>query len=110
MTASITPLDAIRSVETFIVSIPRDVPYLGPLRDGEAINAKGYFVRRGNRSIYPATDMSVLVKVTGLPDAANREFRASRFPDTAGLVQRYSKVSGDKLQVSFAPQAIMMSG
>jgi len=59
------PLDAIAAVETFIVSIPRDVPYLGPLKDGESINAKGYLIRKGNRSIYPSTDMSVLVKVTG---------------------------------------------
>ena len=59
------PLDAIASVETFIVSIPRDVPYLGPLKEGESINAKGYLIRKGNRSIYPSTDMSVLVKVTG---------------------------------------------
>ncbi len=59
------PLDAITKVETFIVSIPRDVPYLGPLKEGESINAKGYLIRKGNRSIYPSTDMSVLVKVTG---------------------------------------------
>ena len=58
-------LDAIVRVETFIVSIPRDVPYLGPLKEGETINAKGYLIRKGNRSIYPSTDMSVLVKVTG---------------------------------------------
>ena len=56
--APIARLDAIATVETFIVSIPRDVPYLGPLRDGETINDKGYLVRKGNRSIYPATDMS----------------------------------------------------
>jgi L-alanine-DL-glutamate epimerase-like enolase superfamily enzyme len=56
--------DAIRKVETFIVSIPRDVPYLGPLREGESINEKGYLIRKGNRSIYPSSDMSVLVKVT----------------------------------------------
>ena len=54
----------IQSVETFIISLPRDVPYLGPLGPGETINARGYFVRRGNRSIYPSTDMSVVVKVT----------------------------------------------
>lgn len=54
----------IASVETFIISLPRDVPYLGPLGPGESVNEKGYFVRRGNRSIYPTTDMSVLVKVT----------------------------------------------
>lgn len=56
--------DAIRKVETFIVSIPRDVPYLGPLKAGESINEKGYLIRKGNRSIYPSTDMSVLIKVT----------------------------------------------
>jgi L-alanine-DL-glutamate epimerase-like enolase superfamily enzyme len=57
-------LDAITRVESFIVSIPRDTPYLGPLRPGEHINAKGYVVRKGNRSIYPTSDMSVLVKIT----------------------------------------------
>ncbi len=57
-------LDAITKVETMIVSIPRDVPYLGPLRDGEFINERGYVIRKGNRSIYPTTDMSVLVKIT----------------------------------------------
>ncbi len=56
--------EAIRSVETFIISIPRDVPYLGALRAGEQANERGYFVRKGNRSVYPRTDMSVLVKVT----------------------------------------------
>ncbi|MXU65079.1 mandelate racemase/muconate lactonizing enzyme family protein [Oceanomicrobium pacificus] len=59
------PLDRIAKVESFIVSIPREVPYLGPLRDGEFINEKGYLIRKGNRSIYPASDMSVLVKITG---------------------------------------------
>lgn len=58
-------LDAIRSVECFIVRIPRDVPYLGPLREGEFINDKGYLIRKGNRSIYPASDQSVIVKITG---------------------------------------------
>jgi L-alanine-DL-glutamate epimerase-like enolase superfamily enzyme len=60
-----TPLDAIRSIETFVISVPRDEPYLGPLRAGEAINPRGYFVRAGNRTIYPTTDMSVLIKITG---------------------------------------------
>jgi galactonate dehydratase len=55
---------AIRSVESFIISIPRDTPYLGPLGPGESINQRGYLIRKGNRSIYPSTDMSVLVKVT----------------------------------------------
>jgi galactonate dehydratase len=52
-------------VESFVVSIPRETPYLGPLREGEFINNKGYLVRKGNKSIYPASDMSVLVKVAG---------------------------------------------
>lgn len=56
--------DAIKKVETFIISIPRDVPYLGPLREGEKINEKGYLIRKGNRSIYPSSDMSLLVKIT----------------------------------------------
>jgi L-alanine-DL-glutamate epimerase-like enolase superfamily enzyme len=55
---------AIRTIEAFAVSLPRDVPYLGPLGPGESVNAKGYIVRRGNRTIYPSTDMSVLVKAT----------------------------------------------
>lgn len=55
---------AVRSVESIVVSLPRDEPYLGPLGPGESINAKGYFVRRGNRTVYPSTDMSVLVRIT----------------------------------------------
>ncbi len=52
------------SVETFVVALPRDVPYLGPLGDGETVNERGYFVRRGNRTIYPTVDRSVIVKIT----------------------------------------------
>lgn len=58
-------VDAIVKVESFIISIPREVPYLGPLKPGESINARGYLVRKGNRTIYPSTDMTMLVKVTG---------------------------------------------
>lgn len=60
-----SPLDAIRRVETFVISLPREVPYLGPLRPGETVNARGYFIRQGNGTIYPSTDMSVLIKITG---------------------------------------------
>lgn len=56
--------DAIAHIETFIVTIPRDTPYLGPLRPGEEVNDRGYFVRTSNRTIYPVEDRSVLVKVT----------------------------------------------
>ena len=55
---------AIATVEAFIVSIPRDTPYLGPLGAGEKVNARGYFVKSGNRTIYPTVDRSVIVKVT----------------------------------------------
>jgi len=65
MTPAKAPLDAIARVDTFIVRAARDVPYLGPLRAGERINEKGYLIRNGNRSIYPAADMSVVVRVTG---------------------------------------------
>ena len=54
----------VRSLVACAVSLPRDVPYLGPLAEGEAFNAMGYVVRRGNRTIYPATDRSVIVKAT----------------------------------------------
>jgi len=54
----------IRDVETWIVTLPRDVPYLGPLGAGEHVNARGYFVREGNRTIYPTVDRSVLVRIT----------------------------------------------
>lgn len=54
----------VRRVESFIVTLPRDTPYLGPLGPGESVNARGYLVRKGNRTIYPTVDRSVVVKVT----------------------------------------------
>ncbi|HVE50379.1 MAG TPA: mandelate racemase/muconate lactonizing enzyme family protein [Casimicrobiaceae bacterium] len=54
----------IAQVECFVVSLPREVPYLGPLGPGERVNARGYLVREGNRTIYPSTDMSVLIRIT----------------------------------------------
>src|SRR4051812_13123421 len=53
----------VSSVETFIVTLPRDVPYLGPLGPGESVNARGYVVRHGNGTIYPTVDRSVVVRV-----------------------------------------------
>ena len=58
-------LDSIRRVETFLISLPRDLPYLGPLREGESVNSRGYVVRRGNGTIYPTRDTTLLVRVTG---------------------------------------------
>jgi galactonate dehydratase len=54
----------VRSVEAIVVAIPRDVPYLGPLANGERVNERGYFVREGNRTIYPTVDRSVVIKLT----------------------------------------------
>jgi galactonate dehydratase len=51
-------------VEAIVVSLPRDTPYLGPLASNERVDARGYVVRAGNRTIYPTSDMSVLLKVT----------------------------------------------
>ena len=56
--------DTVRSIETFIINIPRDVPYLGAARPGEEPNRFGYLVRKDNRTLYPTTDKSVIVKVT----------------------------------------------
>lgn len=57
-------LDAITKIESFIISIPRETPYLGPLRPGERINERGYIIRKGNRAIYPSADMTILIKIT----------------------------------------------
>jgi galactonate dehydratase len=54
----------VASVETFIVTLPRETPYLGPLGPGETVNARGYVVRQGNGTIYPTVDRSIVVRVT----------------------------------------------
>ena len=51
-------------VRTFVVTVPRDTPYLGPLGTGESVNSRGYVVRRGNGTIYPTVDRSVVVEIT----------------------------------------------
>lgn len=56
--------DRVTQVEAFALTIPRETPYLGALREGETANAHGYFVRRGNRTVYPAFDRNVLVRIT----------------------------------------------
>ena len=54
----------IAQVEAFVVTLPRDTPYLGPLGPGERVNARGYLVRSGNRTIYPTVDRSIVIKLT----------------------------------------------
>ena len=57
-------IDRIESVSAFVVEIPREVPYLGPLRPGEFVNRRGYIVRQGNRTLYPTADRSVVLRIT----------------------------------------------
>ena len=57
-------IDPVVRVEPFVLTIPRETPYLGALRPGESANDKGYFVRKGNRTVYPAFDRNVLVRIT----------------------------------------------
>lgn len=54
----------VTSVETFIVTLARDTPYLGPLAPGETVNSRGYVVRKGNGTIYPTNDRSIVVRIT----------------------------------------------
>lgn len=56
-------VDGITEVAVFPLQIPRQTPYLGPLGDGTEVNARGYFIRPGNRSIYSVHDQSVLVRL-----------------------------------------------
>ncbi|HRL12896.1 MAG TPA: hypothetical protein PKX07_13520, partial [Aggregatilineales bacterium] len=56
--------DSIERVEIFTLTIPRDMPYLGPLESGVRQTDKGLFVRPGNRSVYSIHDHSVVVRVT----------------------------------------------
>lgn len=57
-------MSRIATIETFIVTVPRDKPYLGPLGPGESVNSRGYVVRHGNGTIYPTVDRSIAVRVT----------------------------------------------
>lgn len=56
-------MSRVTKLEAFICTIPRDEPYLGALREGEAPNERGYFVRKGNKTVYPTVDRSVLVRL-----------------------------------------------
>lgn len=71
--------DAVERIECFLIDAPRDGLYLGQLLPGETVDERGYFVRKANRTIYPTTDRSVLVKLT------TREGRIG-WGETYGLV------------------------
>ncbi|MBZ6077217.1 mandelate racemase/muconate lactonizing enzyme family protein [Microvirga puerhi] len=53
----------IAKVETYSITIPRETIYLGAPRPGEMVNEKGYIVRKGNRTVYPTSDRTVVVRV-----------------------------------------------
>lgn len=55
--------DRVAKVEVFTLTQPRDTPYLGAARAGEEPNARGYLVRKGNRTVYPIFDRSILVRI-----------------------------------------------
>lgn len=54
----------IKAIEVFSVTIPQEDTYLGSLHPDEKVNAAGYFIRRGNRTIYPEQMKSAVVRVT----------------------------------------------
>lgn len=56
-------MDAVKAIEVFSLTLPRDTPYLGAARPGEEPNAQGYMLRKGNRTVYPVFDRSILVRV-----------------------------------------------
>jgi len=55
--------DLVAAIEVYIVNLYQDKPYLGSLRDGETVNESGYFVRRGNRTVYPRANRSLVIRM-----------------------------------------------
>ncbi len=55
--------DPVRAIEVYVVNLRQDKPYLGSLREGETVNESCYFVRRGNRTVYPRDNRSLAVRV-----------------------------------------------
>lgn len=55
--------DRVSEIQIYLVDLSQDEPYLGALREGEAVNEAGYFVRKGNRTVYPRKNRSLVVKI-----------------------------------------------
>ena len=55
--------DRVARIEVFVVDLSQDEPYLGSLSEEEKTNEAGYFVRRGNRTVYPERNRSLIVRV-----------------------------------------------
>jgi len=85
------------SIETFIVTVPRDTPYLGPLAAGEFVNTRGYVVRRGNGTLYPTQDRSIVVRVATATDPLGGH-------NAANVVNRLAR-EGDGVQIEQSPRA-----
>ena len=62
-TGGATLSDPVTAIETYIVDLSQDTPYLGTLRDGESAGSNGYFVRKGNGTVYPTKNRSLAVRV-----------------------------------------------
>ncbi len=84
--------DAIAKIEVYLVDLSQDKPYLGSLREGETVNDAGYFVRQGNRTVYPRKNRSLVVKLT-------TDDGAIGWGETYGLVapQATAAIIGDLL-------------
>jgi L-alanine-DL-glutamate epimerase-like enolase superfamily enzyme len=55
--------DLVDKIEVYIVDLTQEKPYLGNLRAGESVNSAGYFVRKGNRTVYVKKNRSLLVRI-----------------------------------------------
>lgn len=53
----------VRTVDVYSITIPRETIYLGEPRPGETVNEKGYIVRKGNRTVYPTSDRTVVLRI-----------------------------------------------
>ena len=56
-------MSKVKKIEAFVLTVPRDMPYLGGQHSGEVANERGYFVRQRNRTVYPIMDRSVVVRL-----------------------------------------------
>ncbi|MET0745949.1 MAG: mandelate racemase/muconate lactonizing enzyme family protein [Microvirga sp.] len=56
--------ERVAGIDVFSITVPRETIYLGEARPGEEVNERGYIVRRGNRTVYPTSDRTVVVRVT----------------------------------------------
>ncbi|MBD3846469.1 mandelate racemase/muconate lactonizing enzyme family protein [Bosea sp. SSUT16] len=55
--------ERVAKVDVYTLTIPRETVYLGDPRPGENVNEKGYIVRKGNRTVYPTMDRTVVVRL-----------------------------------------------